>query len=170
MARCRYKSLLKGVERIEKALLERDRLKALLETKKVKKILEKEVKKMEEKGVNPEIPELLSWAYRRYEEETGNPYAKDWGRDGKLLGEILEQLKDHSKKTGIKESEIFKSLWEIFINKYTRKRAKGFPYFKTELQKLYEWWRKEVESPIDFGTGAVNTEPVDHNKYYDGEF
>ena len=170
MARCRYKSLLKGVEKIEKALVENDKLRALLETKKVKKVLEKEVRRMEERGVNPEIPELLSWAYKRYEEETGNPYAKNWGRDGKILGEILEQLKDHARESGTKESEIFKALWELFINRYRKNRAKGFPFFKSELQKLYEWWRTEAGAPVDFGTGPISTEPADHDQYYDGEF
>jgi len=170
MARCKYKSLLKDITKAEESLTKGDRLNALIRIRKVRGILESEVKKMKEKGVNPEIPELLSWAYRTYEEETGNPYAKDWGRDGKILAEILQQLKDHSKELGIPESEIFQALWQLFINRYKRNRAKGFPYFKTELQKLYEWWRKEANAPIDFGTGPINTEPGENENYYPGEF
>lgn len=171
MARCRYKSLLKEVEKTEGFLEKGDRLNALIVVRNLRKTLKAEVEKMERKGVNPAVPELLSWAYRTYEEETGNPVAKNWGRDGRILSDVLEQLKDHAKEDGTTPEELFKSLWDLFINRYKRKRAEGFPYFKTQIQKLYEWWKSEVNAPIDFGeSGRVSTEPADHDQYYDGEF
>ncbi len=60
MARCRYKSLLKEVEKTEGFLEKGDRLNALIVVRNLRKTLKAEVEKMERKGVNPAVPELLS--------------------------------------------------------------------------------------------------------------
>jgi len=156
MARCKYKTILKELEKCKKELLSGSP-KAI---KTLDGLIEKLNKEIEKKNpTHPEVRELLYYAYGRYQEETGSPMAANYARDGKILKEVLKALKPLSEDAGLSEEELFKILWDLFINRYTKRRADGFPYFKTQLQKLYEWWKSEKEAPIDFGESQVATNP-----------
>ena len=155
MARCAYKSVLKELRRFKRELF--------AGSPKAMDILDRVMENLEEKvnrrESSPEVRELLYFAYGRYQEETGHPMAANYGRDGKILKEVLKSLKPLAEAEQLEPEELFKILWDLFINRYTKRRADGFPYFKTQLQKLYEWWKSEVSSPIDFGDGDVATNP-----------
>ena len=168
MARCAYKSILRELEKCRRELLSGSPNVIGIIDNLIRELKERTAK---EENRDPRVRELLYFAYGRYQEETGNPMAANYGRDGKLLKEILKSIKPLAEAEQMEPEELFKSLWDLFINRYRRKRAEGFPYFKTQIQKLYEWWKSEVNSPIDFGEGGrVSTEPADHDQYYDGEF
>jgi len=168
MARCAYKSILRELEKCRRELLSGSPNVIGIIDNLIRELKERTAK---EENRDPRVRELLYFAYGRYQEETGNPMAANYGRDGKLLKEILKSIKPLAEAEQMEPEELFKSLWDLFINRYRRKRAEGFPYFKTQLQKLYEWWKSEVNAPIDFGEGGrVSTEPADHDQYYDGEF
>ena len=168
MARCAYKSILRELEKCRRELLSGSPGAMDIINNLIRDLKERTAK---EENRDPRVRELLYFAYGRYQEETGNPMAANYGRDGKLLKEILKSIKPLAEAEQMEPEELFKILWDLFINRYTKRRADGFPYFKTQLQKLYEWWKSEVNSPIDFGeSGRVSTEPADHDQYYDGEF
>jgi len=167
MARCKYKTIIKELERCKKELLSGSP-KAI---KTLDGLIEKLNKEIEKRNLtHPEVRELLYYAYGKYQEETGNPMAANYGRDGKILKEILKSLKPLAEAEQIEPEELFKILWEMFVNRYTKARVNGFPYFKTQVQKIYEWWKSERDAPIDFGTGSINTEPGENENYYPGEF
>jgi hypothetical protein len=155
MARCAYKSILKDLERLKGELLSGSpKALALLDG-----VIESLRKRVNKESSSPVVRELLYYAYGRYQEETGSPMAANYARDGKILKEVLKALKPLSEDAGLSEEELFKILWDLFVNRYTKRRADGFPYFKTQLQKLYEWWKSEKEAPIDFGENQVATNP-----------
>ncbi|WP_163327607.1 hypothetical protein GFV12_05260 [Desulfurobacterium thermolithotrophum] len=154
MARCAYKSILKDLEKLKGELLSGSP-KALALLDGVIKSLKKRVNK---ESSSPAVRELLYYAYGKYQEETGNPMAANYARDGKILKEALKSIKPLAEAEQMEPEELFKILWDLFVNRYTKRRADGFPYFKTQLQKLYEWWKSEREAPIDFGE-SVATNP-----------
>ncbi|GEM_PF-3016049 len=152
MARCAYKSILKELERCHRAFLSGSpNALSYLE-----KAIENLKKRTKQESSSPQVRELLYYAYGKYQEETGVPMAANYARDGKILKEILKALKPLAQDSHLTEEELFKILWDLFVNRYTKRRADGFPYFKTQLQKLYEWWKSEVNAPIDFGEVATN--------------
>jgi len=155
MARCAYKSILKELEKCKRELLSGSP-KAI---NTLNSVIENLKKRINKEDSSPAVRELLYYAYGRYQEETGSPMAANYARDGKILKEVLKALKPLSEDAGLSEEELFKILWDLFINRYRRKRTDGFPYFKTQLQKLYEWWKSEKEAPIDFGESQVATNP-----------
>ena len=155
MARCAYKSILKELEKCRRELTSGSP--NALNT--LNGVIENLKERLNKNDSSPVVRELLYFAYGRYQEETGNPMAANYGRDGKLLKEILKSIKPLAEAEQMEPEELFKVLWDLFINRYTKRRADGFPYFKTQLQKLYEWWKSEVNSPIDFGEGDVATNP-----------
>jgi len=165
--RCKYKTIVKELERFRRELLSGSP-KAVERLNRVIEDLKKEIEKKGE--VRPEVRELLYYAYGKYQEETGNPMAANYGRDGKILKEVLKSLKPLAEAEQMEPEELFKILWDFFLNRYPKARTGGMKSFKELLQRVYEWWKSEAGAPIDFGTGTVSTEPADHDQYYDGEF
>ncbi|WP_457567898.1 hypothetical protein [Desulfurobacterium sp.] len=153
MARCAYKSILKELERCKRELLSGSP-KAI---NTLNSVIENLKKRINKEDSSPAVRELLYYAYGKYQ-ETGNPMAVNYGRDGKILKEALKSIKPLAEAEQMEPEELFKILWDLFVNRYTKRRTGGFPYFKTQLQKLYEWWKSEREAPIDFGE-SVATNP-----------
>jgi broad specificity phosphatase PhoE len=167
MARCKYKTILKELERFKRELLSGSP-KAIKRIDRLIENLNKEIEKRNQS--DPKVRELVYYAYGKYQEETGNPLSAKYERDGKIVKRILKSLKPLAEAEQMETDELFKILWDFFVNRYPKARTGGMKSFEDLLQRVYEFWKRERNAPIDFGMGAVSTEPVDHNKYYDGEF
>ncbi len=155
MARCAYKSILKELEKCRRELTSGSP--NALNT--LNGVIENLKERLNKNDSSPVVRELLYFAYGRYQEETGNPLAADYGADGARVKRILKKLKPLAKEEGMEEEELFKILWDFFINRYTKARKGGIGTFEVMVQSIYEYWKKEVNAPIDFGEGDVATNP-----------
>jgi len=148
MARCAYKSILKELEKCRRELLSGSPNVIGIIDNLIRELKERTAK---EENRDPRVRELLYFAYGRYQEETGNPLAADYGADGARVKRILKKLKPLAKEEEMEEEELFKILWDFFINRYTKARKGGIGTFEVMVQSVYEYWKKEVNAPIDFG-------------------
>ncbi len=156
MARCAYKSILKELEKCRRELLSGSAGAMGIMDKLIDELKERIAK---EENRDPRVRELLYFAYGRYQEEVGTPMAADYGADGARVKRILKKLKPLAKEEEMEEEELFKILWDFFVNRYPKARKGGIGRFEAMVQNVYEYWKKEVSAPIDFGEGDVATNP-----------
>ncbi|MEO2083558.1 MAG: hypothetical protein ABGX12_06005, partial [Desulfurobacteriaceae bacterium] len=114
--RCRYKSILKKVKRAKLAFTEGRKLEGITLLSSLEKELEEAIERSSQ--TDSRIPQLLTWAYRTYREEVGVPLAENYARDGKILKSILQSLTPLAEDSNSTEEELFKILWDLFVNRY----------------------------------------------------